>query len=111
MFQQLRESKQLAQRKAHLLKKSFNLSYEDFLSLKEKQNNLCAICNNPEHVSNRDLAVDHCHTTGKIRGLLCTNCNKLLGHAKDNIDVLYSAIEYLKTNTIPHRMDNLMKEI
>lgn len=40
--------------------------------------------------------IDHCHTTGKIRGLLCTNCNNMLGKAKDNVEVLKKAISYLE---------------
>jgi hypothetical protein len=43
-----------------------------------------------------DLAVDHCHTTGKIRGLLCSKCNPALGAFNDNIEILNSAIKYLK---------------
>ena len=45
--------------------------------------------------SGRRLAVDHNHTTGKVRGLLCSNCNTLLGKAKDNVNILQAAIDYL----------------
>jgi hypothetical protein len=44
------------------------------------------------------LSIDHCHNTGKVRGLLCDHCNKGLGLFKDNIDYLNKAIEYLKYN-------------
>jgi hypothetical protein len=65
----------------------------------EKQNGLCAICNNPEQSQKyKTLSVDHCHLTGSIRGLLCSNCNRALGLFKDNLLVLESAIKYLKTN-------------
>ena len=65
------------------------------------QNNKCAICNEMEtwknkHGDIRPLAIDHDHSTGKVRGLLCTSCNALLGHAKDKISVLENAIKYLK---------------
>lgn len=77
-----------------------HLKYNEFLELKQVQNNKCAICKKEEHVLHlgkpRELAVDHCHNTGKIRGLLCTNCNKVLGHAKDSIEILTRAIEYLE---------------
>jgi hypothetical protein len=42
------------------------------------------------------LSVDHCHNTGKIRGILCTKCNTGLGSFKDNIELLMNAIKYLK---------------
>lgn len=60
------------------------------------QNNLCAICRLPEP-SGRYLAVDHCHTTNKVRGLLCINCNNGLGRFKDNVLALEKAIKYLQT--------------
>lgn len=66
------------------------------------QNNLCDICKksetctSPIHGKIRDLCVDHCHKTGKVRGLLCDDCNVLLGRAKDNIETCFSAAEYLK---------------
>jgi len=68
----------------------------------EKQNNVCKICNKPETfmTSNstkiRKLSVDHCHKTGKVRGLLCNRCNKGLGQFEDNIDLLEKSLMYLK---------------
>lgn len=65
------------------------------------QNNLCAICNKPERMTSankrdiKKLAIDHCHTTNKIRGLLCHQCNVSLGGFKDSIELLQSAIAYL----------------
>lgn len=61
-----------------------------------KDNATCAICKKHKSNFTRALAVDHCHTTGKIRGLLCTNCNRALGNIKDSIDNLKNAIEYLE---------------
>jgi len=67
----------------------------------ELQNGVCAICGQVESDVNhktqevRGMAVDHCHDSGKIRGLLCRSCNTLLGNAKDNIDILKRAIDYL----------------
>lgn len=77
------------------LKKRFGITLDDFNNMLEKQDHVCAICHNPQHTDN-SLAVDHCHSTNKVRGLLCTNCNKLLGHAKDNQETLLSAVEYLR---------------
>lgn len=64
-----------------------------------RQNNCCAICSKPEN--GKRLAVDHCHTTNRLRGLLCSNCNTLLGLAHDDIKTLERAIEYLKKPAEP----------
>lgn len=83
------------------LKKRFGISLEDYELMLESQNNVCAICKQPEvsidHRTKkvRTLAVDHCHITNKIRGLLCTNCNTALGLFKDDASVLTQAIAYL----------------
>ena len=53
----------------------------------------CKICDTKTIV-----VVDHCHTTGKVRGYLCYSCNTVLGLAKDNVDILKSAINYLESN-------------
>ena len=58
-----------------------------------EQEKRCVICKR-----NVILRVDHCHTTGKVRGLLCHNCNTGLGQFKDNIDNLKMAIKYLEKN-------------
>ena len=61
------------------------------------QNGKCAICGY-EFLKGKpqNCHIDHNHTTGKIRGLLCAKCNLLLGCANDNIPTLYKAIDYLK---------------
>ncbi len=83
------------------LKKEYGITLNDFkLKLKE-QNNVCAICEQPEQatykgIKKKDLAVDHCHKTGEIRGLLCSKCNTGLGVFKESPELLNSAIKYLK---------------
>lgn len=62
----------------------------------EKQKGVCAICFLPPLEIR--LAVDHCHKTGKIRGLLCTACNNALGCMLDSVYLLGSAIAYLQEN-------------
>lgn len=74
--------------------KRFGITLEEFNSLATAQNNLCKICNNPER-THKNLNVDHCHVTGKIRGLLCTSCNTALGLFKDLKSNLEQAIQYL----------------
>lgn len=71
------------------------LTHEEYDKMWNSQAGLCKICNRPSK-SGRKLAVDHCHTTGKIRGLLCAGCNTTLGH-----------IEAYKA--YPDRWDNYLK--
>lgn len=66
-------------------------AYTDMLA---SQNGACKICKRAP-TANQILAVDHCHTTGRVRGLLCNNCNNGLGRFKDNTYLLQSAIDYL----------------
>lgn len=82
------------------LKKHYGLNIEDYNLMLELQDNRCAICNMEETAISRygtpkRLTVDHCHETGKIRGLLCDNCNRGIGHLKESIRVLEKAIIYL----------------
>jgi len=73
--------------------KKFGITIEEYESLSQEQNNACAICKKEE--INKSLAVDHCHASGKIRGLLCAKCNQALGLFNDDIKTLNTAIEYL----------------
>ena len=73
--------------------KKYNLTLKDYNDMLAIQENSCAIC---KHEVDKRLSVDHCHKTGKVRGLLCSSCNFILGHADDSIEVLFNAIEYLK---------------
>lgn len=71
------------------------------------QNNKCAICKDELAgwgfgASAKSSAVDHCHKTGKTRGILCYHCNMALGQFKDSITVLESAIEYLRKHNEPN---------
>ena len=77
-------------RNRHLVIK-YNLTIEDYNNILEQQNNACAICKDGD----KKLVVDHCHSTGKVRGLLCHNCNVALGMFKDNQEILDRAKEYL----------------
>lgn len=79
----------------------FGIGIRDFDELLRKQGGVCAICRSAETVKGsggeiRKLSVDHCHATGVIRGLLCYNCNHLLGKAKDNTNTLRAAAIYLE---------------
>jgi hypothetical protein len=68
------------------------------------QNGVCAICRKPEtythHMTKKiaNMAVDHCHVTGKIRGLLCHKCNHGLGKFGDDVSLLRKALAYLESS-------------
>lgn len=76
--------------KVAYIKRTYNISYEDYQEMFRLHNGCCAICN-----SSGKLAIDHCHKTGKIRGLLCHNCNRGLGMFADDKLRLKKAINYL----------------
>jgi hypothetical protein len=85
--------------------KKYDLTLEEYNKLFEEQNGRCYICLSTESHRTKTrykLVVDHCHTTGKVRGLLCHHCNVGLGHFKDNTDLLKKAIEYLNENNSGH---------
>jgi len=84
------------------LKRKFNISIEEFENMILSQNNLCAICDKPESRINhrsgaiQNLAIDHNHKNGKIRQLLCSKCNLIIGQINEDIEILQSMITYLK---------------
>lgn len=77
------------------LEYNYGVTKQDYLKAFTDQNGECAICKTPQIALKKKLAVDHCHSTGLFRGLLCDFCNKGLGHFKDNKNLLNSAINYL----------------
>lgn len=80
-------------RRAYLLKYNYGISVKEYDLMFEKQGGCCAICGKPS--IERALSTDHDHETGKVRGLLCRNCNLALGHFKDDVSLMKRAIEYL----------------
>ena len=77
------------------LKNNFNLTLEQYDEMFEEQNGMCACCNTHQSSLSISLAVDHCHTTGKIRKLLCNRCNLLLGNADESVELLENIIKYI----------------
>jgi len=69
----------------------------------DSQGGVCKICgtDKPGGRSGKHFAIDHDHKTGKFRGLLCSNCNQVLGHAKDSPRVLRNALTYLESHAQP----------
>lgn len=80
--------------KAHKLR-SYGLTLAQYRTLVLDQDGLCAICEEPEK-EGWDLSVDHCHSTGQVRGLLCRKCNVALGLLRDRPDLLRAAADYLE---------------
>lgn len=78
----------------YFIKRTYGITKESWLEMLKKQENKCAICKT-EGKDNNFFHTDHCHTSNKVRGLLCRDCNLLLGNAKDNKQVLKNAISYL----------------
>lgn len=74
--------------------KQYGLTPEDYARMLEEQNGVCAICKK-ECPTGQRLSVDHCHDTGKVRGLLCRNCNRGLGSFKDDRNAVLAALLYL----------------
>lgn len=77
------------------LRRKFGISLEDFERMLEAQDFLCRLCQRPPTGRRPSLHVDHDHATGRVRGLLCQNCNVGLGHFKDSPEILRRAIDYL----------------
>lgn len=75
------------------LQRTYGITLEDKVRMLAEQQDSCAVCFIPLLPST--AVVDHCHYTGKLRGILCTHCNLLLGHAKDQPQILRNAAEYL----------------
>lgn len=77
------------------LMRQYGINLQKYNELFSKQSGSCALCKKHQSDLKIALSVDHNHETGHVRGLLCSNCNLLLGHAKDNVEVLKEAISYL----------------
>jgi hypothetical protein len=74
------------------LRRWYGMTLEDYDKMFAEQDGRCAIC---RETHERTLHVDHCHTTGRVRKLLCTECNTGLGKFKERPDLLEAAIAYL----------------
>lgn len=80
------------------LRKNYGITLEDYNRMHEEQKGVCKICERPEPTKYYNLAVDHCHKTGKIRGLLCSPCNRALGFLQESSEIVLKAHQYLEQN-------------
>lgn len=83
------------ERERHLIRK-YGVNLAKYDAMLASQNGKCAICGSLESEQFKGVFhIDHCHTTGNVRGLLCRGCNHMLGVVKDDPEILSKAIEYL----------------
>lgn len=80
----------------HTLMRNYGITLEDYRTLEIQQDYKCALCNK---TPKQKLAVDHCHETGRIRGLLCHSCNTSLGKLGDSVESIERVLRYLKGTT------------
>lgn len=82
-------------RRARSINAAYGITLEDYEDMLEAQAGLCNICTNPMSPNNRNTHIDHCHITGKVRGLLCLSCNLGIGYLKDSALLASGALNYL----------------
>jgi hypothetical protein len=80
--------------KNQFLKYRYGITLDEYNQMLISQNGVCEICNQ-KCPSGYALSVDHCHKTGKVRGLLCVECNTGIGKLQDSVEILSKAISYL----------------
>lgn len=103
-------AKNVEKRRNDAFLREYGIDLKEFDRMAKAQDGKCAICKQPESWFDyrdkskpRQLCVDHDHSTGKVRGLLCGSCNVMLGRAKDSVLMLESAIKYLnKSKVVSH---------
>src|SRR5574343_1926316 len=79
-------------RESHLNEK-FGITSEYYEEMLDRQDGVCAICGRED--KGRRLAVDHCHDTGRVRGLLCNRCNRAIGLFRESPSIIGNALHYL----------------
>ena len=81
------------------IQRTYGITAEDYYNMLADQDGKCSICESEEvnnsRISSGKLFIDHCHDTGKVRGLLCSKCNHAIGLLNDDVDLLQKAIVYL----------------
>ena len=79
------------------LQRMYGITSEDYAEMLESQGGVCGKCKRPPpNHRKKFLAVDHCHKTGQVRGLLCDNCNRGIGLLGDTVESLMEAVNYLQ---------------
>lgn len=91
-----RQGRRLVDKNKELLR-NYGIGLKEYTDMLISQDYKCKICQLNEHESSQMLSVDHCHSTGKVRALLCVSCNMALGGLKDSVVLLNRCIIYLET--------------
>ncbi len=86
----------LERQRKHTYAKKYGLTVAEYDELLERQKGQCAVCGRTREDAGRFLAVDHCHNTGNVRGLLCQECNLALGYMRESPELLRRAADYLE---------------
>lgn len=110
----LKNPEKFAKRRRQKTLSRYGLTQEAYDEMLVAQGGVCKLCLE-ECVSGRNLAIDHCHETGLVRGLLCCRCNRGIGSLKDDPMILHRAIEYLldaaeKKGEIPERTEEMRSQ-
>ena len=82
------------------LRQTYQITLDEYNQMFAEQEGCCAICGTHECSTGKSLAVDHDHKTGKVRGLLCANCNTAIGKLNDDEDTILRAADYLRLTKI-----------
>lgn len=93
------------------MKRQYGITLFEYRQMYESQKQCCAICKSPVDFDGSNLkkgdqrlptqpCIDHCHTTGKVRGILCFHCNTALGHVNDDSETLRTMIKYLAKDNL-----------
>ncbi|MFF7881065.1 endonuclease VII domain-containing protein [Streptomyces sp. NPDC020794] len=95
-YQRANQQRTAERRRSWWLKTQFDITVEDYDRMLAEQGGVCAICSGPPEGSRwKQFHVDHCHTTGRVRGLLCGRCNRGMGYLCDDSEIALRAAQYL----------------
>ena len=78
------------------LQSTYGISYQEYLVMLAAQQGCCAICGTDDTGKRKAFAVDHCHTSGKVRGLLCSPCNTAIGSLREDLGIMQRAMDYVE---------------
>ena len=96
-----RKNRDPEKRRLERVKACYNLDPEEYQALVKAANRTCQTCGTPEGDDKPSkLVVDHCHATGRVRGLICDRCNRALGLVGDNTQTLLNLITYLQNEPL-----------